>query len=71
MTDPFGARSTLAVDGRSYRIARLDALERAGLSLQRLPFSLRVLLENLLRRVDGKVVTAEDVEAVARWNPAA
>ncbi|HTM01347.1 MAG TPA: aconitase family protein, partial [Candidatus Omnitrophota bacterium] len=71
MTDPFGARSTLAVDGRSYRIARLDALERAGLSLQRLPFSLKVLLENLLRRVDGKVVTAEDVEAVARWNPAA
>ena len=71
MTDPLGARSTLTVDGRSYRIARLDALERSGHSLSRLPYSLKILLENLLRRVDGKVVTAEDVEAVARWNPAA
>jgi aconitate hydratase A / 2-methylisocitrate dehydratase len=71
MNDPFGARSALNVGGRSYRIARLAALERSGLELRRLPFSLKVLLENLLRRVDGKIVRAEDVEAVARWNPAA
>ncbi|MGE5180208.1 MAG: aconitate hydratase AcnA [Bacteroidota bacterium] len=71
MNDPFGARSTLNVGGRSFRIANLAALERSGLELRRLPFSLKVLLENLLRRVDGRIVRAEDVEAVARWNPAA
>jgi aconitate hydratase len=71
MTDPFGARSTLGVGGRSYSIYRLDALDRAGLPVARLPYSMKILLENLLRRVDGRVVRAEDVEAVARWNPAA
>ena len=71
MTDPFGARSTLSVGGRSLRIHRLDALDRAGLPVARLPYSMKILLENLLRRVDGRVVRAEDVEAVARWNPAA
>jgi aconitate hydratase len=71
MTDPFGARSTLSVGGRSFRIHRLDALDRAGLPVARLPYSMKILLENLLRRVDGRVVRAEDVEAVARWNPAA
>ena len=71
MTDPFGARSTLKVGGRSYEIHRLDALARAGLPIERLPYSLKILLENLLRTLDGRVVRAEDVEAVARWNPAA
>ncbi|HLQ67010.1 MAG TPA: aconitate hydratase AcnA [Candidatus Limnocylindrales bacterium] len=71
MTDPFKARSTLGVGGRTYSIYRLDALDRAGLPVARLPYSMKILLENLLRRVDGRVVRAEDVEAVARWNPAA
>jgi aconitate hydratase len=69
MTDPFGARSTLTVGGRRFAIHRLDALERAGLPLAHLPYSMKILLENLLRRVDGRVVRSEDVEAVARWNP--
>src|SRR6058998_1387275 len=71
MTDPFGARSTLQVGGRSYEIYRLDALARAGLSIERLPYSLKILVENLLRTLDGRVVRAEDVEAIARWNPTA
>ncbi len=69
MTDPFGARSTLTVGGRRFAIHRLDALERAGLPIAHLPYSMKILLENLLRRVDGRVVRREDVEAVARWNP--
>src|SRR5439155_18636004 len=71
MNDPFGARSTLKVGGRSYEIHRLDAHARAGLPIERLPYSLKILIENLLRTLDGRVVRAEDVEAVARWNPAA
>jgi aconitate hydratase len=71
MTDPFGARSTLTVGGRSYTIYRLGALARAGMPLEALPYSLKILLENLLRNLDGRVVRAEDVEAVARWNPKA
>ncbi len=71
MNDSFGARSILEVGDRRYEIFRLEALSRAGLPAGRLPFSIRILLENLLRTMDGKVVTAGDVEAVARWNPAA
>src|SRR5688500_9970181 len=71
MIDPFGARGTFRVGGRSFQLHRLDALERSGLPVARLPYSLKILLENLLRRVDGRVVRAEDVEAVARWDPAA
>ena len=71
MASRFDARSTLDVGGRSYEIFRLDAVDRAGLSTQRLPFSLRVLLENLLRTHDGRTVTDADIEAVARWNPRA
>src|SRR5262245_33156665 len=71
MNDPFGARSTLGVGGRRYTIFRLDALTRRGLPVERLPYSMKILLENLLRTVDGRVVTAEDVEAVARWEPQA
>src|SRR5439155_13764227 len=68
MTDPFGARSTLTVGGRSFEIHRLDALARAGLPVERLPYSVKILLENLLRTLDDRVVTAGDVEAVARWD---
>ncbi|HKQ19115.1 MAG TPA: aconitase family protein, partial [Candidatus Eisenbacteria bacterium] len=69
MTERYGARSTLSVDGRSYAIHRLADVAEAGMPLHRLPYSLKILLENLLRHQDGRVVRAEDVEAVARWNP--
>ncbi len=65
----FGGRATLKASGRSYEIYRLDALERRGLSIARLPYSLKILLENLLRREDGRVVRPEDIEALARWEP--
>ena len=71
MSDSFGTHGELAVGGRRYRIARLAALEAHGLPISRLPYALKVLLENLLRREDGEVVTAADVEALARWQPAA
>src|SRR5512134_2401300 len=71
MNEPFGARGTLRVGGRDVTIYRLDAVAKAGHSIDRLPFSLKILLENLLRTMDGRAVRAEDVEAVARWNPAA
>src|ERR671923_1243664 len=66
MSDSFGSRSTLQVGDRSYEIFRLDALQ-ASYDVARLPYSLKVLLENLLRTEDGVAVTAEDVENVARW----
>ncbi|HZI88972.1 MAG TPA: aconitate hydratase AcnA, partial [Candidatus Polarisedimenticolia bacterium] len=56
---------------RAYTIYRLEALAERGLPVGRLPFSMRILLENLLRTMDDRVVTAEDVEAVARWDAAA
>jgi aconitate hydratase len=67
----FGARRTLRVGDRDVEIFALDALERAGLPVDRLPFSLRVLLENLLRNEDGRSVSAADIECVARWEPTA
>ncbi|HSZ03746.1 MAG TPA: aconitase family protein, partial [Solirubrobacteraceae bacterium] len=66
----FGARSTLEVGGRSYEIFRLDALQQR-FDVARLPFSLKVLLENLLRTEGAGAVTAADVEALAGWDPAA
>src|SRR3954470_18318988 len=69
MTDTFGARSTLKVGGRTYEIFRLSALARAGIDVSRLPYSLRILLEDLLRTEDGVTVTREDIEALARWSP--
>src|SRR6185436_3250136 len=75
MKDSFGSRSTLTVAGRgvsrTYRLARLDALESRTWSISRLPYALRILLENLLRREDGEVVRAEDIEALAHWDPKA
>src|SRR5216110_772074 len=65
----FGSRATLKAAGSSYEIFRLDALERRGLSIGRLPYSLKILLENLLRREDGRVVRAQDIEKLARWEP--
>ena len=66
----FGARAGLDVGDRSLEVFRLDALASVG-DVGGLPFSLKVLLENLLRNEDGSAVTAEDVEAFARWDPAA
>ena len=71
MSDSFAAKGRLAVGDRDFRIARLSALEERGYDMGRLPFSMRILLENLLRREDGSVVTAEDIEAVAGWDPQA
>ena len=68
----FNAIDTLRAGDRDYTYFRLDALERAGVAnLARLPFSLKILLENLLRCEDGRSVTARDVEALARWSPTA
>src|SRR5438132_1651956 len=64
-----GGRASLRAGSRSYEIYRLDALERRGLPVARLPYSLKILLENLLRREDGTVVRADDVEKLARWDP--
>jgi aconitate hydratase len=67
--DSFGARATLEVGPDRYTIFRLDALrERSAGNADRLPFSLKILLENLLRGEDGAFVKAEDVEALAHWN---
>jgi aconitate hydratase A / 2-methylisocitrate dehydratase len=63
----FGARAGLQVGGRDYEIYRLDALQ-AKYDVARLPFSLKVLLENLLRNEDGVGVGADDVEALATWD---
>ena len=65
----FGGRASLRGGNRTYEIYRLDALERRGLPVARLPYSLKILLENLLRREDGTVVRADDVEKLARWDP--
>src|SRR5450631_1710297 len=68
----FGTQETLKVDGKSYEIFRLDALEKKGVGhVSKLPFSLRVLLENLLRHEDGKFVHPADIEALAAWDPKA
>ncbi|GLZ36800.1 aconitate hydratase [Actinokineospora sp. NBRC 105648] len=65
--DSFGARATLNVGDTSYEVYRLDAVEGA----ERLPYSLKILLENLLRTEDGANITAEHVRALAGWDPAA
>jgi len=66
----FGTRGTLQVDGKSYEIFQLSTLEKKGVGhAAKLPFSLRVLLENLLRQEDDRFVHAKDIEALAGWNP--
>ena len=65
----FGASAGLDVSGNSYEIWRLDALADVA-DVSRLPFSLKVLLENLLRNEDGSLIRAEDIEALAGWDPA-
>jgi aconitate hydratase len=63
----FDAQATLSVGDRSYEIFRLDALQ-SKYDVARLPFSLKILLENLLRNEDGESIRAQDIEALARWN---
>jgi aconitate hydratase len=64
----FNSRSTLKVGNKEYEIYRLDALDKQGISTQHLPFSLRILLENLLRTEDGRNVTEAEVRALTAWN---
>ncbi len=67
MSDSFGARASLEVSGREYEIHRLDALQDR-FDVARLPYSLKVLLENALRLEDGESVTDKDVETIATWD---
>lgn len=69
MTDSFGARSMLAVGGKEYEIFRLSAVKEG--QVDRLPYSLKILLENLLRHENGRDVTRDDILALANWDPSA
>jgi aconitate hydratase len=65
----FGSRTALAVGGRTFQTYSLRTLEQAGFAdVARLPYSMKILLENLLRHEDGRFVKAADVEALARWD---
>jgi len=66
--DSFGARSSLDVGDTSYEIYRLDAVTGDGADVESLPYSLKVLLENLLRTEDGTNITADDIRALAGWD---
>ncbi|MBA2559620.1 MAG: aconitate hydratase, partial [Propionibacteriales bacterium] len=66
--DSFGAKGTLEVGEATYQIYRLSAVSGEGLDVESLPFSLKVLLENLLRTEDGADITADDVRALAGWD---
>jgi aconitate hydratase len=68
----FGTRTSLSVGDTRVAFHSLETLERAGFpSVARLPYSLKILLENLLRREDGRSVTAEDIQELASWDPRA
>lgn len=71
MNDHFQSRAPLRVGGREYTVFRLDAIFRPFPQAQRLPYSLKVLLENLLRNQDDLTVRAQDIEALATWSPSA
>jgi aconitate hydratase len=63
----FNSRSVLKVGNKEYAIYRLDALDKQGISTKHLPYSLRILLENLLRTEDGRNVSKEEIRALAAW----
>src|SRR3990172_6515137 len=70
MLDSFGSRGTLRVGQDSVGFVRLETLEKAGVGqVSRLPFCLKILLENLLRHEDGRFVKHADIEKLANWNP--
>jgi aconitate hydratase len=66
--DSFGAKGSLEVAGKSYEIYRLAAVTGDGLDVESLPYSLKILLENLLRTEDGANITADDIRALAGWD---
>ncbi|GAA1912841.1 aconitate hydratase [Nocardioides marmoribigeumensis] len=66
--DSFGSKATLDVDGKSYEIFRLDKVVGEGLDVDSLPYSLKILLENLLRTEDGSNITEDSIKAVAGWD---
>ena len=67
-TNSFGARATFKVGNKGYELYRIDALDKQGISTKHLPFSLRILLENLLRTEDGRNVTQGEIRALAAWS---
>src|SRR5271156_1110354 len=67
--DSFKSLSTLTSGSKTYNMFRLGAREKTGVDLTRLPFSLKILLENLLRHEDGRTVTADDIKFLACWDP--
>ncbi len=67
-SNSFGARATFKVGNKEYELYRLDALDKQGIATRHLPFSLRILLENLLRTEDGNNVTQDEIRALAAWN---
>jgi len=70
--DSYGSRAALTVGDRKLDMFRLDAMTKAGVGhVERLPFSLKILLENLLRSEDGRSVTKDDIAALAAWDPKA
>ncbi len=71
MANTFGCRTTLPIDGQDHTIYSLPTLAKTFPEVLHLPYSLRILLENLLRTEDGQVVRADDITALARWQPRA
>jgi aconitate hydratase len=71
MSNSFGSQGSLTVQGKGYRIHRLAAVEAKFPQARRLPFTLKILLENLLRTEDGQAIRKEDIEALATWDPKA
>src|SRR3954469_11029741 len=67
LMNSFGSRSSLRVGNREFEIFRLDALDKQGIRTTHLPYSLRILLENLLRNENDKSVTADDVRTLTKW----
>ena len=70
-TDTFNAKGILSVAGKNYEIYRLKAIADAGYPVSSLPYSLKILLENLLRTENGADITAQDIKALAGWDPGA
>jgi len=69
-SDPFNAQSTLTVDGKDYHYVRLAALKEKGMgNVDKMPFSIRVLLEAMIRNLDGFVVTNDDIAGLANYSP--
>jgi aconitate hydratase len=66
-SNSFGAASTLTAGGRQYRYYALEALEKRGANISRIPYSIKILLENLLRTENGATVKPSDIEYVAQW----